>query len=154
MLLILESPLDRKKIKPVNPKGNQPWIFIGSTDSEAEAQIMWSPNVKNSLIRKDPDVGKDWQQEDKGITENEMVGWYHRLTGHEFEEMLGDGEGQGTLACCGPWGGKESDTTEQLNWLADWFFCYPDQQNSGIVHKKWFSISGHFIILWTFISMQ
>ena len=109
----LESPLDSKEIKPVNPEGNQSWIFIGRTDAEAEAPLLWPPDVKSQLIGKDPDTGKDWGQEEKGETEYEMVGWYHWLKGHEFEETPGDGEGQGSLACCSPWGYKESDMIEQ-----------------------------------------
>ena len=103
----LESPLDCKKIQPVHPKGNQSWIFIGRTYAEAETPILWPPGVKNWLIWKDPDVGKDWRQEEKGKTEDEMVGWHHRLSGHEFEQAPGDGEGQGRLACFSPWGHKE-----------------------------------------------
>ena len=110
----LGSPLDCK-IKPVNPKGNQSWIFIGRTDTEAEAPILWPHDVKNWLLGKDPDAGNDWRQEKKGTTEDEMVGWQHRLNGHDFEQALGDTEGQGSLACCSPWGGKESDMTERLN---------------------------------------
>ena len=102
----LESPLDCKKIKPVNPKGNQPWIFIGRTDAEAEAPILWPPDVKNWLIRKDPDAGKDSRQEDKGMTEDEMVGCHHWLDGYEFEQSPGVGDGQGSLGCCSPWGWK------------------------------------------------
>ena len=109
----LESLLE---IKPVNSKGNQAWIFIGSTDGEAEAPILWAPDVKNWLIVKDPYAGKDWRQEEKGMTEDEMVGWHHRLDGHELEQALGFGDGQGSLACCSPWGRKESNTTERLNW--------------------------------------
>ena len=112
----LESPLDFKEIKPVNPKGNQSWIFIGKTDAEAETPILWPPDVKNWLVTKDPDAGKDWRQEEKGTTEEGMVGWHHQLDGHEFEQTPGVGDGQGNLACCSPWGCKESDTTEQLNW--------------------------------------
>ena len=100
----LESPLDSKKIKPVNPKRNQSWIFTGSTDVEAEAPVLWPPDAKSQLIRKDPDARKDWRQEEKGTTEDEMVGWHHRLSGHEFEQAPGDGEGQKTLVCCSPWG--------------------------------------------------
>ena len=111
----LESPLDSKEIKSVNPKGNQPWIFIGRTDADAEAPILWLPDAKNGLIGKDPDAGKDWRQEEKGMTEDEMVGWHHWLLGHEFEETLGDSEGQGSLACCNPRGHEELDTTEPLN---------------------------------------
>ena len=110
----LESPLDSEEIQPVHPKGNQSWIFIGRADVEAETPILWLPDTKNWLIGKDPDAGQDWRQE-KGTTEDEMVGWHHRLNGHEFEQAPGVGDGQGTLACCSPWGGKESDTTEQLN---------------------------------------
>ena len=112
---ILESPLDSKEIKPVNPKGNKSWIFIGRTDAEAETPILWSPDVKSWLNRKDPDAGKDRRHEKKGMTEDEMVGWHHWLNAHEFEPALGDGEEQGSLACCSPWGHKELDTTEQLN---------------------------------------
>ena len=108
----LESPFDCKEIKPVNCKGNQSWIFIGRTD--AESPILWPPDVKNQLIGKDPDAGKDWRWEEKGTPEDEMVGWHHRLD--EFEQALGVGDGQGSLACCSPWGCKESDTTEWLNW--------------------------------------
>ena len=108
----LESPLDCKEIKPVNPKGNQSWIFIGGTDTEAEMWILWSPDVKSKLIGKDPDAGKNWRQE-KGMTENEMVGWHHRLNGHEFEQAPGDGEGQGRLACCSP------GVAKTWTWLSD-----------------------------------
>ena len=113
---IFESPLDCKEIKPVNPKGNQSCIFIGRTDAEAETPILWSPDAKNWLIWKDSEAGKDWRWEEKGIIEDEMVGWHHWLNGHEFEETPGVGEGQGGLACCSSRGCKESDTTEQLNW--------------------------------------
>jgi len=112
----LGSPLDCKEIQPVHPKGDQSWIFIGRTDAEAETPIFWPPDVKSWLIGKDPDAGKDWGQEEKGTTEDEMVGWHHRLDGHGFGWTLGVGDGQGGLACCGSWGHKESDTTEQLNW--------------------------------------
>ena len=112
----LENPLDSKEIQPVNPKGNQSWIFIGRT--EAEAPILWSPIVKRCLIGKDLDAGKDWRQEEKGMIEDEMVGWHHQLDEHEFEQIAGDSDGQGSLACCSPWGHKESDTTERLNWPA------------------------------------
>ena len=111
----LEHPLDNKEIKPVNPKGNQAWIFIGRTDAEAEAPILWPPGAKSWLIGKDPDIGKGWKQEKKGMTEDEMVGWRHWLNGHEFEQTLGNSEGQGSLVCWSPWGHKESDRTEWLN---------------------------------------
>ena len=100
----LESPLDCKEIKPVNPKGDQPWIFIGRTDAEAEAPILCSPTVKSWFIGQDHDAGKDWRQEEKGTTEDKMVGWHHWLNGHEFEQSLGDGEGQRSLAYCSPSG--------------------------------------------------
>ena len=109
------DPLDCKAIKPVNPKGNQSWMFIGRTDTEAEVSILWPPDARSWLIGKDPDAGQDWGQE-KGTTEDEMVGWHHQLEGHEFEQALGVGDGQGKLECCSPWGSKESDTTEWLNW--------------------------------------
>ena len=112
----LESPFDSKEIKLVNPKGIQPWIFIGRTDAEAEAPVLWSPDEKSWLIRKNPDAGKDWGQEEKGTTKDEMVGWHHLLNGHEFEQTPGDGDGQGSLVCCSPWGRKELDMTEWLNW--------------------------------------
>ena len=106
----LESPLDSKEIKPVNPKGNQPWLFIGKTD--AVAPILRPPGAKNWLIGKDPDAGKeDWGQEEKGATEDEMVGWHNWLNGHESEQILGDSEGQGSLVCFSPWGCKGLDMT-------------------------------------------
>ena len=111
----LESPLDWKEIKPVNPKGNQSWVFIGRTDAEVEAPILWPPDVKRWLIRKDSDAGKDWGQEEDGMTEDKMVGWHHRLNGHEFEQALGDGEGQGSLGSCSPPGCKDLNMTEWLN---------------------------------------
>ena len=112
----LESPLDCKEIQPVNPKGNQPWILIGRTDAEAETPIIWPPDAKSQLIRKDPNAGKDWRWEEKGTTEDEVVKWHHWLNGQEFEQTPGNGEGQGSLTCCSPWGRKELDTTEWLNW--------------------------------------
>ena len=111
-----ESPLDSKETKSVNPNGNQPWIFIGRTDAEAEAPIHWPPDVKSWLIWKDPGAGEDWRQEEKRTTENEMIGWHHWLDGHGFGWSLGVGDGQGGLACYGSWGRKESDMTEWLNW--------------------------------------
>ena len=110
----LESPLDCKEIQLVNPKGNQSWLFIGRTDAEAEAPILWPPDVKNWPIGKDPDAGKDWRQEEKGTTENEMVGWHHWLDGHEFEQALGVGDGQGSLVCFSPW------VMKSQTWLSDW----------------------------------
>ena len=112
----LEGPLDCKEIQPVHSEGDQSWVFIGRTDAEAETPILWPPDVKSWLIWKDPGARKDWGQEEKGTTENEMAGWHHRLDGHGFGWTLGVGDGQGGLACCGSWGHKESDRTERLNW--------------------------------------
>ena len=112
----LESPSDCKEIQPVHPKGKQSWIFIVKTDAKAETPILWPPDGKNWLTGKDPDAGKDWRQKEKGTTEDEIVGWHHWLDGHEFEQALGVGDGQGSMACCSPWGGKESDMTDRLNW--------------------------------------
>ena len=112
----LESPLDCKEIQPVHPKGDQSWVFIGRADAEAETPILWPPHAKSWLTGKDPDSGRDWGQEEKGTTEDEMAGWHHRLDGREFEWTPGVGDGQGGLACCDSWGHTESDTTEQLNW--------------------------------------
>ena len=112
---LLQSPLDSKEIKPVNLKGNQPQIFIGRTDTEAKTPIIWPPDAKTWLIRKDPDAGKDWGQEEKGATKDEIVGWHHRLKGHESESTPRDSEGQRSLVCCSPWGHKEWDITEWLS---------------------------------------
>ena len=108
----LESPLDSKEIQPVHPKGNQSWIFKGRTDAEAETPILRPPDEKNWLTGKDPDAEKGWRQEEKGMTEDAMVGWHHWLNGHEFEKAPGVSDGQGGLAYCSPWGCKESDMTE------------------------------------------
>ena len=135
----LESPLDCKEIKQVRPKGNQSWIFIGRTDAEAETPILWPPDVKNWLLGKDPDSGKDWRQEEKGTTEDEMVGWHHWLDGHEFEPDPGVGDEQGSLACCGPWGHKELNMTEQLNWT----------ELTGRKQVKWLSRVQLFAAPWT-----
>ena len=108
--------LDCKEIKLVSPKGNQSWKITGRTDAEARAPILWPPDAKNWLIAKDPDAGKDWRREEKGVTQDEMVGWHHRLHGLEFEQALGVGDEQGSLVCCSPWEWKELDTTEWLNW--------------------------------------
>ena len=112
----LESPFNYKEIQPVHPKGNESWIFIGRTDAEAETPILRPLDAKNWLIWKDPDAEKDWRLEEKGMTEDEMVEWHNQLNEREFEQTLGVGDGQGGLACCSPWGHKESDTTDQLNW--------------------------------------
>ena len=131
----IESPLD-SKIKPVNPKGDQSWIFIGRTGAEAEAPILWPPDVKSQLIRKDLTLGKIEGKRKKGMAENKIVEWHHWLKEHEFKQAPGDGEGQGSLACCRPWGHKESDTTKRLSnnnntiyglpwWLRWWRICPP-----------------------------
>ena len=112
----LASPLDYKEIQPVHPKGNQSWIFIGRTDAEAETPILWPSDSKNWLIWKGPNAGKDWRQQEKGMTEDEMAGWHHWLDRHEFEQAVEVDDGQGSLACCSPWSCKEWNTTEQLNW--------------------------------------
>ena len=118
-----ESPLDSREIQQIHPKGNESWICIGRTKAEAEAPILWPPDAKSWLIWKDPDAGKDWRWEEKGMTEDEMVGWQHWLNGHGFGWTPGVGDGQGGLACCSSWGCKESDTTEQLNWTEVTFSC-------------------------------
>ena len=112
----LEIPLDCKEVQPVHPEGDQSWGFFGRNDAKAETPVLWPPHVKSWLIGKDPDVGKGWRQEEKGTTEDEIVGQPHRLNGHGFEQALEVGDGQGSLACCSPQGHKESDTTELLNW--------------------------------------
>ena len=111
--VVLKSPLDRKEIKPINLKGNQSWVFIGRTDAEAGAPILW---CKELTTGKTSDIGKDGGHEEKQTTENETVGWHHWVNGHEFEQVMGVGDGQGGLACCSPWGRQESDTTERLSW--------------------------------------
>ena len=120
----LEIPLDCKDIQPVHLKGDQSWVFIARTDVEAETPILWPPDAKSWLIWKDPDVWKDWRWEEKGTIEDEMVWWHHWLNEHEFGWTPGVGDGQGGLVCCSPWGCKESDTTERLNWLTDTIYEY------------------------------
>ena len=112
--------MDCKEIHPVHSKGDQSWVFFGRTDAKAETPILWPPHAKSWPIGKDSDAGRDWEQEEKGMTENEMAGWHHGLDGRESEWTLGVGDGQGGLACCDSWDRKESDTTERLNWLTDW----------------------------------
>ena len=111
-----ESPLDCKESQPVHSKGDQPWVFFGRNDAKAETPVLWPPHAKSWLIGKHSDAGRDWGQEEKGTTEDEMAGRHHRLNGHEFEWTPGVGDGQGGLACCDSWGHKESDMTERLNW--------------------------------------
>ena len=127
----LEGPLDCKEIQPVHSKGDQFWVFIGSHDAEAETAILWPPDAKSWLIWKDTDPGKDWGQEEKGTTGDEMVGWHHGLNAHGFGWNPGVEDGQGALACCSPWGHKELDMTEQLNWTE----CS--------LKKTWYSMEGH-----------
>ena len=112
----LESPLDCKEIQPVHSEGDQSWVFFGGNDAKAETPVLWPPHVKSWPIGKDSDAGRDWGQEEKGTTEDEMAGWHHWLDGHEFEGTLGVGDGQRGLACCDSWDLKESDATERLNW--------------------------------------
>ena len=119
----LLSPLDCKEIQPVHPR-DQSWVFIGRAYAEAENPILWPPDAKSWLIWKHPDVGKDWGQEEKGRTEDEMVGWCHQLNGHGFWWISGVGDVQGGLACCSPWGRKKSDTTERLNWTEVFLYVY------------------------------
>ena len=112
----LESPLDCKEIQPVHSKGNQSWVIFGRNDAEAEIPVLWPPRAKSLFIGKDSDVGRDWGQEEKGTTEDEMAGWHHWLDGHEFEWTLWVGDGQGGPTCCNSWGHKELDMTDWLNW--------------------------------------
>ena len=112
----LKSPFDCKEVQPVHSKGDQSWVFFGKTDAKAETLILWPPDVKSWLIGKDPDAGRDWGQKKKGATKYEMAGWHYGLDGYEFEWTPGVGDGQGGLACCNPWGRKELDMTERLNW--------------------------------------
>ena len=136
LLKTLESPLDCKEIQPVHPKGDQSWIFTGRTDAEAETPILWPPDVKNWLIWNWlPDAGKDWGQEEKGMTEDEMVGWHHWLNGQEFEQAPGVVDGQGGLEYGSPWGHKESDTTEPLNWT-----------ELGLLYAPWISEPGPIVL--------
>ena len=141
----LESPLDCKEIKPVNPKGNQSWIFIGRTDAEAEAPILWPPDAKNWLTAKAPDAGEDWRK-DNGMTEDEKVGWYLWLNGHEFEQALGVGDGEGSLVCCSPWSRKELDTTELLNWTDLSNILLIPQDIAIVLKIKYFKCLQH---IWT-----
>ena len=114
--MTLENPLDCKEIQPVHSKGDQPWDFFGRNDAKAETSVLWPPHAKSWLIGKDADAGRDWGQEEKGTTEDEMAGWHHWLDGCESEWTLGVGDGQGGLASCDSWGRKELDTTEGMNW--------------------------------------
>ena len=145
----LESPLDCKEIKPVNPKGNQHSIFIRRTDSEGEAPILWPLDVRSWLIRKDHDAGKDWRQEETRMTEDKMVRWHHLLNGHEFQQALGDGERQGSLACFSPWGCKELDT-------ADWTTTKSPSPNFKVtfIYSVFNTIALHFPVSKSFLVLE
>ena len=145
----LLSPLDSKEIKPANHKGNQPWIFIERTDAEAEAPILWPPDAKSRLIGKDPDSGQDWRQKEKRAIEDKMVGWHHWFNGHELGQTLGDGEGQGGLACCSPWCSKETCLS---NWTAA-----TSCPNSGQFWRSFQLYSSYRLgqaCCWTYIASQ
>ena len=135
-----------KEIKPVHPKGHQSWIFIGRTDAKAGAPVLWPPDAKSQLIGKDPDAGKDWGQEEKGATEDEMVGWHHQFSGHELEQIPGDNEGQGSLACCSLWSRKESDTTERQNDKFTLYFIISNWENVCFIVI--------FFFYWNVIALQ
>ena len=144
----LESPLDCKEIQPVHPK-DQSWVFIGRTDAEAETPILWPPDAKSWLIWKDPDAGKDWGQEEKGMIEDEIVGWHHRLDGHGFGLTPEVGDGQGGPVCCGSWGRKESDMTERWNWLIlDKYLLFI--WNSHLTEDPIFLFAKSSKLTWTF----
>ena len=147
-----QSSLNCKEIKSVNPKGNRTWISIGRTDAEAEAPILWPPDGKSQLIGKDPDVGKDWGQEEKGVTEDEMAGWHHWLSGRECEWTPGVGDGQGSLVCCDSWGRKELDMIEQLIWSdLIWYL------NGLVVFPTFFNLSEFYnkeFMIWATVSSQ
>ena len=147
------KPLEYAESYGISPKGNQSWMSIGRTDAEAEAPILWPHDAKNWLIGKDPDAGKDWRQEKKGTTEDEMVGWPHWLDGRELEQAPGDGEGQGSLKSCSPWGCKESDTTEWLNWTDGishlWVATVPRKQGTGCGRKLFAPFFSFFFAMCT-----
>ena len=130
----LESPLDCKEIQPVHSEWDQSWVFIGRTDAKAETPVLWPPDVKNWLTGKDPDAGKDWKREEKGMTGDEMVGWHHWLNGHDYEQAPGFGDEQGGLACCDSWGCKESDMTVWLIWSESNLKAFAQQRKPYI---KW-----------------
>ena len=137
----LEIPLDCKEIQSVHSKGDQSWVFFGRTDAETETPIFWPPHVKSWLIEKDSDAGRDWRQEEKGMTEDEMAGWHHWLDGHEFGWTPGVGDGQGGLACCNSWGCKESDMAEWLNWTELTLLRYSEFRQNSRIFKKTYSFN-------------
>ena len=138
----LESLLDCKEIQPVHPKGNQSWVFIGRTEVEAEIPILWPPNVKSWLTGKDPDAERNRGQEERGMTEDEMVGWHHWLNVDEFEQTPGVGDGQGGLVSCGPWDHEELDMTERLNWTSHWNFMVKHFTSGAVSGKIWKHVGG------------
>ena len=141
LILLGQSPLDCKETKPVHSEGDQPWVLFGRNDAKAETPVLWSPHAKSWLIGKKSDAGRDQGQEEKGTTEDEMAGWHHGLNGCEFEWTLGDGDGQGGLACCDSWGLKESDMTEQLNWAKKYMY----KRIWAIIKIVWTKIKPKFI---------
>ena len=136
----LEGPLDGKEIQPVHSEGDQPWDFFGRNDAKAETPVLWPPHAKSWLIEKDSDAGRDWGEEEKGTTEDEMAGWHHWLDGRESEWTPGDGDGQGGLACCDSWGRKESDTIERLNWTE------LNERNSQVESNKWATLEKQYTV--------
>ena len=148
-----QSPLDSKEIQPVHSKGDQPWVYFGRNDAKAETLVLWPPHAKSWLIGKDSDAGRDWGQGEKRATEDEMAGWHHWLDGREFEWTLGDGDGQGGLACCDSWSCKESDTTEWLNWteLSNYrSSAHPEQQEWHCQAPfPWTTLTSRLPQLWT-----
>jgi len=153
---ILESPLDCKEIHPIHPKVNQSWVFIGRTDAEAETPILRPPDAKSWLIGKDPDAGKDWGHEEKGMTEDEVVWWPHEFNGHQFEQAPRVGDGQGGLVCCSPWGCKESNTTERLNWTDPpaqswWQVGAACSQQVPVCFNEWLS---HWLVGWMLLGVR
>ena len=151
----LESPLDYREVQPVHPKRDQSWVFIGRSDAEAETPVLRPPDEKSWLIGQDPGAGKDWGQEEKGTTEDEMVGWHHRLDGHGFVWTLGVGDGQGDLACCGSWGCIESNRTEHLNWT-DMFqeSCWVLDIHYFIEYSQWACDTHIFLKRWNSLSLR
>ena len=141
----LESPLDCKEIQPVHSEGDQPWMFFGRSDAKAETPVLWPPHTKSWHIGKDSDAGRDWGQEEKGMTEDEMAAWHHWLSGREFKWTPEDGDGQGGLACCNSWGHKELDTTERLNWT---------ELNWTYECVRWMKLCGSLSIVWHCLSLE
>jgi len=151
----LESPLDCKEIHPVHSEGDQPWDFFGRNDAKAETPVLWPPHVKSWLIGKDSDPGRDWGQEEKGTTEDEMAGWHHSLDGRESQWTSGVGDGQGGLACCDSWGRKESDTTERLIW-SDLIIILNSFSGKLLISSSFVWFGGHFscsFICWIFLCL-